>query len=428
MSVTMSIHTTKGSSLRPGWKSALDITCILLSLPVWLPLMILLMLVTRIASPGPIFYRQERIGFGGRHFFIWKFRTMKLSAETQVHERHFEELMRVDCPMTKLDVYGDPRLAPFGRILRASGLDELPQIFNVLRGEMSLVGPRPCTPNEFAHYEPWQRERVNGLPGLTGYWQVNGKNKTTFNEMIAMDLFYLENVSILLDLKIMLKTGAVIAGQLFEFQRAAQTQSRQSGNRRSPPTTTSKFPSVFLLPVSTAAAQFQSWLLETASSVWYLVRSLCSRVEHAAVALVTLLLALCQQGKVPEQAGALAEQAGGLAERTFATSLVATSFVTPALTETTNFYVDMQHVSPSPPVVAQTRKGKFGLSANAKRSLSRAQTPHQKAPAPRIGRAIDREWHRLVAARKSVHSAFARLIRDANPQQSKQRHRKQRLN
>src|SRR4026208_1233070 len=390
MSVTMSIRTTKGSILRPGWKSAFDITCILLSLPVWLPLMILLMLVTRIASPGPILYRQERIGFGGRHFFIWKFRTMKLSVETQVHERHFEELMRVDCPMTKLDVYGDPRLAPFGRILRASGLDELPQIFNVLRGEMSLVGPRPCTPNEFAHYEPWQRERVKGRPGLAGYWQVNGKNKTTFNEMIAMDLFYLENVSILLDLKIMLKTGAVIAGQLFE--------SRQSGNRRSPTTTISKFPSVLLLPVSTAAAQFQSWLLETASSVWYLVRSLCSRVEHAAVALVTLLLALCQEGKVPQQAGALAEQAGKLTERTFATSLVATSFVTPALTKTTNFHVDMQHVSPPPPVVAQTRKGKFGLSANAKRSLSRTQTHHQKAPALSIGRAIDREWHRLLRA------------------------------
>ena len=73
-----------------------------------------------------------------------------------------------------------------------AALDELPQIFNVLCGEMSLVGPRPCTPNEFAHYEPWQRERVNALPGLTGYWQVNGKNKTTFNEMIVMDLFYLE--------------------------------------------------------------------------------------------------------------------------------------------------------------------------------------------------------------------------------------------
>ena len=409
----MSIHTTNGSILRPGWKSGLDIACILLSLPVWLPLMTLIALWIAITSRGPIFYRQKRVGLGGRHFFIWKFRTMKLSAETQVHERHFQELMRVDCPMTKLDVYGDPRLAPFGRILRASGLDELPQIFNVLRGEMSLVGPRPCTPNEFAHFEPWQRERVNALPGLTGYWQVNGKNKTTFSEMIAMDLFYLKNASMLLDLKIMLKTGAVIAGQLFESQPATHKQSRQSGDRRSTTTTTSKFPSVLLLPVSTAAAQFQSWLLETASSVWYLVRSLCSRVEQAGVALVTLLLALCQQGEAPQQTGALVEQAGKLC---FATSLVATPFVTPALTETTNLLVDTQPDSPPPPVVG--RKGKVGLSANAKRSLSRAHTQHQKAPSLRIGRAIDREWHRLG---KSVHSAFARFARDANP--PKQRHR-----
>ena len=223
------------TSLRraPGWKSGLDITCILLSLPIWLPLMILLMLMTRIASPGPIFYRQERIGLGGRRFFIWKFRTMKLSAETQTHESYFEKLMRVDCPMTKLDAYGDPRLAPFGRILRASGLDELPQIFNVLRGEMSLVGPRPCKPNEFAHYEPWQRERVNGLPGLTGYWQVNGKNKTTFNQMIAMDLFYLKHMSILLDLRIMLKTCTVIAEQLFESRLATRRgrQDREAPSR-----------------------------------------------------------------------------------------------------------------------------------------------------------------------------------------------------
>ena len=216
----------------PGWKAGLDITCILLLLPLWLPLMILLMLVTRIASPGPIFYRQKRIGLGGRHFFIWKFRTMRLSAQTQTHERYFENLMRVDRPMTKLDAYGDPRLAPFGRVLRASGLDELPQIFNVLHGEMSLVGPRPCTPNEFAHYEPWQRQRVNCLPGLTGYWQVNGKNKTTFREMIAMDLFYLKNMSILLDLKIMLKTGTAIAGQLFESRQAPQ-RGRQGGSPRS---------------------------------------------------------------------------------------------------------------------------------------------------------------------------------------------------
>jgi lipopolysaccharide/colanic/teichoic acid biosynthesis glycosyltransferase len=227
------IQTKNGSISKPGWKFALDIACILLALPIWLPVMILIMLVTRIASPGPIFYRQERIGLGGRPFLIWKFRTMRVSAETQPHEHYFRELMKVDRPMTKLDAYGDPRLAPFGRFLRASGLDELPQILNVLCGEMSLVGPRPCTPHEFAHYEPWHCERVNGLPGLTGLWQVNGKNKTTFNEMIAMDLFYLQNMSVLLDLKIMLKTGAVIAGQLLE-SRDGHNANGSDANRTKP--------------------------------------------------------------------------------------------------------------------------------------------------------------------------------------------------
>ena len=111
-------RTTDGSISKPDWKFALDMTCILLALPIWLPLMILLMLVTRIASPGPIFYRQERVGVGGQHFSIWKFRTMHVSAETQTHEHYFRELMEVDRPMTKLDAYGDPRLAPFGRFLR----------------------------------------------------------------------------------------------------------------------------------------------------------------------------------------------------------------------------------------------------------------------------------------------------------------------
>jgi lipopolysaccharide/colanic/teichoic acid biosynthesis glycosyltransferase len=212
----------------PGWKALLDVACILLSLPLWLPLMLLLILITRISSPGPIFYRQTRVGIGGRHFSIWKFRTMKVNTETQSHECYFEELMRANCAMTKLDTYGDPRLAPFGRFLRASGLDELPQIFNVLCGDMSLVGPRPCLPNEFAKYEPWQRERVNGLPGLTGLWQVSGKNKTTFCEMIRMDVAYLNNMSILLDLQIMFRTGATIARQIFESRQSSRrTQQMQ---------------------------------------------------------------------------------------------------------------------------------------------------------------------------------------------------------
>lgn len=206
----------------PGWKSTLDVMCIVLSAPLWLPLMLLLMLVTRFASPGPVFYRQRRVGLGGREFLIWKFRTMKVSAETQTHERYFEELIRSNCVMTKLDANGDPRLAPFGRILRASGLDELPQIFNVLAGDMSLVGPRPCLPNEFANYEPWQRKRVNALPGLTGLWQVNGKNKTTFNDMIKMDLTYASKMSLLLDIKIMLKTAGAISREVIESRQASQ--------------------------------------------------------------------------------------------------------------------------------------------------------------------------------------------------------------
>lgn len=127
--------------------------------------------------------------------------------------------------MTKLDA-ADPRLISGGRFLRASGLDELPQIFNVLRGEMSLVGPRPCLPHEFERYTVWQQERVNAPPGLTGFWQVNGKNKTTFSEMIAMDIFYARHMSIWLDLKIILKTIPALIEQMDESGRVAATESR----------------------------------------------------------------------------------------------------------------------------------------------------------------------------------------------------------
>ena len=146
---------------------------------------------------------------------ILKFRTMKVNVETQIHERHLEQLMNANIPMTKLDK-GDPRIIAGGRILRATGLDELPQLFNVFRGEMSLVGPRPCTPHEFKSYQVWQRERVNALPGLTGYWQVNGKNKTTFTEMIDMDIFYTKNLSLWLDLMIILRTLPAILAQVLE--------------------------------------------------------------------------------------------------------------------------------------------------------------------------------------------------------------------
>jgi lipopolysaccharide/colanic/teichoic acid biosynthesis glycosyltransferase len=200
----------------PGWKRVLDFTLVAVTYPLWLPLLLLVMAAVKISSPGPIFYRQERVGFRGRPFMIFKFRSMKVHAQTSGHELHFEQLMRGGAPMTKLDA-DDPRIIPWGRILRATGLDELPQLFNVLRGEMSLVGPRPCTPLEFERYEGWQRERVNALPGLTGYWQVSGKNKTTFREMIEMDLFYAKNASVRLDLWIIAKTPVALFEQTLEL-------------------------------------------------------------------------------------------------------------------------------------------------------------------------------------------------------------------
>jgi lipopolysaccharide/colanic/teichoic acid biosynthesis glycosyltransferase len=141
---------------------------------------------------------------------------MEVNVETQSHELHLQHLINSDSPMTKLDASGDPRIIFGGRILRAIGLDELPQIFNVLRREMSLVGPRPCTVNELQCYKPWQEERLDALPGLTGYWQVNGKNKTTFAEMIELDIYYARNLSLTLDLAILLKTVPAILVQVLE--------------------------------------------------------------------------------------------------------------------------------------------------------------------------------------------------------------------
>lgn len=213
----------------PVWKRALDLTIILLTAPLWLPIMTLIALWVGITSPGPVFYRQPRIGFRGRRFMIVKFRTMKVNAETTTHERYLEQLMVTDCPMIKLDTHGDPRLITGGKILRATGLDELAQIFNVLSGDMSLVGPRPCTVREFELFSPSQCERVNAYPGLTGWWQVNGKNQTTFREMIEMDIFYTRNISLPLDLKIILRTFPAIARQVRDNrQRFARVDSHPS--------------------------------------------------------------------------------------------------------------------------------------------------------------------------------------------------------
>lgn len=198
----------------PAWKRSLDLTCIFLSFPLWFPLMVVLALWVKLSSQGPVFFCQERVGFRGARFRIIKFRSMRAGAETKCHEDYVHGLMKSGLPMTKLDRLGDSRLIPLGGLIRATGLDELPQIFNVLRGEMSLVGPRPSTVVEFEKYESWHLERLNAPPGLTGSWQVNGKNRTTFDEMIALDVAYARELSLLKDVSIMLRTPIAILDQL----------------------------------------------------------------------------------------------------------------------------------------------------------------------------------------------------------------------
>ncbi len=200
----------------PGWKRAIDIVCCLFALPVLILLTVVMALVTRLLAPGPILFRQERVGLKGSRFKIYKFRSMYVNAETNTHQNHFKELVGSRAPMMKLDAKGDARLIPGARLLRASGLDELPQIINVLRGEMSIVGPRPCLPTEAELYQPWQRARFASVPGLTGLWQVSGKNRTTFDEMILLDIRYAEIKSWWLDLKIILLTVPALLVQIYD--------------------------------------------------------------------------------------------------------------------------------------------------------------------------------------------------------------------
>lgn len=202
----------------PCWKRTLDVTVILLMLPLVAPVAIAIGVLIALVSPGPILFRQERIGLMRRRFMCLKFRTMRVDAETSSHQGHLKQLMSSNTPMLKLDARGDTRIIPFGIILRSTGLDELPQFINVLVGDMSLVGPRPCLPYESEQYQPWQFERFDTLPGLTGLWQVSGKNKTTFNQMMELDIRYAREKTLWLDLVIIVKTPFVMIGQVLELK------------------------------------------------------------------------------------------------------------------------------------------------------------------------------------------------------------------
>ena len=153
---------------------------------------------------------------------------MVINADTGVHQGHLTRLMDSDLPMKKLDAAGDPRLIPCGLLLRTLGLDELPQLFNVIRGDMSLVGPRPCVPYEYESYTPHHRRRLAAVPGLTGLWQVSGKNRTTFDQMVELDIFYAANKTLLLDLKIILKTVPAIFLQTKDIAESSKTDKKEA--------------------------------------------------------------------------------------------------------------------------------------------------------------------------------------------------------
>ena len=216
----------------PLWKRVLDVTLVLLALPCLLPVGIMIAIFIKIASPGPYLFRQWRVGHKRRKFMCLKFRTMKVNADTGVHQAHLKHLMTANQPTQKLDCAGDKRLIVGGLWLRAAGVDELPQLFNVLRGDMSLVGPRPCTPYEFDLYAEAHKQRCLAPPGLTGLWQISGKNRTTFAEMIELDLKYVREMSLWLDLKIILLTVPAIFQLIWEMKIRPRIGNRPSARAR----------------------------------------------------------------------------------------------------------------------------------------------------------------------------------------------------
>lgn len=223
----------------PAWKRSLDLLFCAAVFPIFTLVTLFMAGIVRLTSPGPVLFKQERIGLGGRRFRIYKFRTMHVAADTRGHQQHFTALMTSNAPMQKLDAKGDSRLIPGAWLIRATGLDELPQIINVLRGEMSVVGPRPCIPYEFEHFTPDQRRRCESVPGLTGLWQVSGKNRTTFEQMIAFDCAYGRRRSLWLDVKIIFLTPVAllvqVCDQILGRARPAPAAPRESAKLDSEP-------------------------------------------------------------------------------------------------------------------------------------------------------------------------------------------------
>ena len=185
-------------------KRLIDVIGSILALVVFTPTMLVIMLLIKLEDRGPVFYGQTRIGKNGAEFKMWKFRSMRENA----HELRSQMMAQNDADGPMFKIKDDPRVTKIGHFIREKSLDEIPQFFNVLKGEMSLVGPRPSLPEEVMEFDSRERERMNVLPGLTGLWQVSGRNDLSFDDMIALDLEYVKHHSVLWDIKIIFITVA----------------------------------------------------------------------------------------------------------------------------------------------------------------------------------------------------------------------------
>jgi exopolysaccharide biosynthesis polyprenyl glycosylphosphotransferase len=183
-------------------KRLVDVVVSLAMLVILSPLMVLVALLIKSSSPGPVLFVQERVGMNRRRFHIYKFRSM--AADAEIHKMEFAHLNEMDGPVFK--IANDPRVTPLGRLLRKTSIDELPQLFNVLRGTMSLVGPRPPVPSEVEQYDWLFQRRLSIKPGITCLWQVSGRSGLSFEQWMELDKQYVQNWSLWLDFKILLRT------------------------------------------------------------------------------------------------------------------------------------------------------------------------------------------------------------------------------